>query len=104
MNPGEVTTVIMKFDLPAVPFTSSFQPTNRRERVCMALSHSGARRTRYDAAISGFVNTNRRTLVLNYALSEQKRSVFCSGVSTIFPAFTDALVVQAAVGQIECRH
>ncbi len=50
MNPGEVTRVLMKFDLPVVPFTVPDKPAHRRSRVRMALPHPRARGARHDAA------------------------------------------------------
>ena len=50
MNPGEVTTVIMKFDLPDVPFAVPAEPAHRRPRVRLALPHPRARGARHDAA------------------------------------------------------
>ena len=53
MNPGEVTRVIMKFDLPSpVPLylSRTTKPADRRQRVRLALPHPGARGARHDAA------------------------------------------------------
>ena len=55
MNPGEVTRVLMKFDLPAVPFTvpaarGCGRLRHQRRRVRLALPHPRARRARHDAA------------------------------------------------------
>ena len=59
MNPGEVTWVIMKFQLAAhidqcrIPSSHTSQPQDRRPRVRLALPHPGARRARHDAAPGG---------------------------------------------------
>ena len=56
MNPGEVTRVIMKFDLPHGAVRRSAQRASRpaewRPRICVALPHPGARRARHDASIA----------------------------------------------------
>ncbi len=53
MNPGEVTVVIMKFDIPPnPPNVASYpgKPKDGRRRVRLALPHPGARRARHDEA------------------------------------------------------
>ena len=60
MNPGEVTRVIMKFDLPPVPFTVPVSPRDRRQRVRLALPHPRARGARHDAAADRDVASARR--------------------------------------------
>ena len=48
MHPGEVTTVVMRFDLPVVPFVVPSSPrTGGQNRL--ALPHPGARGARHDA-------------------------------------------------------
>ena len=44
MNPGEVTTVIMQFNLPNLPTAAmrdAVEPPDRRARVRVALPHPG---------------------------------------------------------------
>ena len=61
MNPGEVTTVIMKFDLPTLPACHGrpTEPPDRRPRVRLALPHPGARGARHDAAPGRGLTLNR---------------------------------------------
>ncbi len=67
MNPGEITSILMKFDLPpGLPFTTPSSPRmdaiaasaaqvpdTGRQRVRLALPHPRARGARHDAAAGG---------------------------------------------------
>ena len=49
MHPGEVTEVIMKFDLPKIPFDHPAQPEDGRHEYVWHCHILGARRARHDA-------------------------------------------------------
>ena len=65
MNPGQVTRVWMRFDLPVVPVHGAGQPAARRRlrhqgcRVRLALPHPGPRGARHDASARGRVGSSR---------------------------------------------
>ena len=77
MNPGEMVTVVAKFDLPNMKVFKHQEPgksaksvvqipesprltsmgDSQRQRVCVALSHPGARRARHDACPGGHLTS-----------------------------------------------
>ena len=107
MFPGTVTRVIMRFDLPAVPLAvlplaGPGQPPDRRQRVCLALPHPGARRARYDA--SAYRDVEQQMMSRdNPRISHLRGSVFAKFVDVCPKASRCPLLAQSGRGRVPAQ-